>query len=234
MAAGAPGRPSRRGRLIDPAELADPSSVRPDGGAVLDLHAHSSDLSLDSGVTAEAIAAQAAARGLDGICLTEHNSLWAAEAIRELSERHEVTVIPGMGLGTDVGHVLVFGLDRYSPELLLIDGLCAIARSEGAAMVLAHPMRSNDGPRPGWAQMGEWFDALEAINGDHSDGEDGYFVRLAAELGLAAVGGSDVHSRHAVGRAATAFPEPVPDVRALARLLRAGSAAPVDLRPGVT
>ena len=75
MAAGAPGRPSRRTRLIDPAELADPSSVRPEGGAVLDLHAHSSELSLDSGVTAEAIVAQAAARGLDGICLTEHNSL---------------------------------------------------------------------------------------------------------------------------------------------------------------
>ena len=233
MAGGATGRPSRQGRLIDPAELADPSSVRPEGGAVLDLHAHSLERSLDSGVAAEVIAAQAAARGLDGICLTEHNSLWAAEALGELSERHEVTVIPGMELGTDIGHVLVFGLDRYSPELLSIDGLCAIARSEGAAMVLAHPMRSNDGPRPGWAQIGEWFDALEAINGDDS-AADGYFVRLAAELGIAAVGGSDVHSRHAVGRAATAFPEPVPDVRVLARLLRAGSAAPVDLRPGVT
>ena len=56
-----------------------------------------------------------------------------------------------MELGTDVGHILVFGLDRYWPELLSIDGLCTIARSEGAAMVLAHPMRSNDGPRPGWA-----------------------------------------------------------------------------------
>ena len=32
MAEGATGRPSRQGRLIDPAELADPSSVRPEGG----------------------------------------------------------------------------------------------------------------------------------------------------------------------------------------------------------
>ena len=150
---------------------------------------------------ADVIAQQAAARGLDGVCLTEHNALWDAAALRELSERHEVTVLRGMELGTDVGHVLVFGLDRYSPELLFIDGLHTIVRAEGAAMVLAHPMRPlSSGRRPSWEETARWFEALEAINGDHGDSEDGYYTRLASELGVAGVAGSDAHSRPAVGR----------------------------------
>ena len=56
--------------LLDPDHLDDPASVRPPGGAVLDLHAHSSDRSRDSGVRAQAIAAQAVHRGLDGVVLT--------------------------------------------------------------------------------------------------------------------------------------------------------------------
>ena len=218
-------------RLIDPAELADPASVRPAGGSVFDLHAHSSERSLDSGVRAVAIAEQAAVRGLDGICLTEHNSLWPAEDTRAMSERSGVYVLPGMELGTDVGHVLVFGLPRFAPELLAIDSLRRVVAAEGAAMVLAHPMRPFSGQLPGWTQMSEWFDALEAINGDHSDGEEGQYAHLAARLGLGAVGGSDVHSRQAVGRAVTSFTEPIRDVETLVRALRAGRVAPHDLRP---
>lgn len=218
-------------RLIDPSELADPASVRPAGGAVLDLHAHSSDRSLDSGVRAVAIAEQAAMRGLDGICLTEHNALWSVEDTEVLSERSGICVLPGMELGTDVGHVLVFGLPRFTPELLVMDNLRRIVAAEGAAMALAHPMRPFSGQLPGWTQMSEWFHALEAINGDHADGEDGQYARLAARLGLAAVGGSDVHSRQAVGRAVTSFTEPIRDVETLVRALRAGRVAPHDLRP---
>ena len=140
-------------QLIDPAELADPASVRPAGGAVLDLHAHSRERSLDSGVRALVIAEQAALRGLDGICLTEHNALWSAEDARAMSERHGVCVLPGMELGTDIGHLLVFGLPRFTPELLAIDSLRPIVEAEGAAMALAHPMRPFSGRLPGWDEM---------------------------------------------------------------------------------
>ena len=130
------------------------------------------------------------------------------------------------------GHVLVFGLDRHSLELLFIDGLRTIVRAEGAAMVQAHPMRAlSSGRRPSWEATTRWFEALEAINGDHGDSEDGYSTRLASELGVAGVAGSDAHSRSAVGRVGTLFPKPVPDVDALVGLLRDGLAAPADLPP---
>lgn len=221
-----------RGGLLDPADLADPATKRPPGGAVIELHAHSIQHSLDSGVQPDAIVEQAIVRGLDGVCLTEHNALWNEARLRELGERHEFTVLRGMELGTDAGHVLVFGLDHYSPELLFIDALRTIVKVEGAVMVLAHPMRQlSSGVHKGFDEWPEWFEALEAVNGDHSDSENGYYHRRAAELGLAAVAGSDVHSRAAVGRVATVFKEPVRDVETLVRLIREGAVLPADMRP---
>ena len=41
-----------------------------------------------------------------------------------------------MELGTDVGHVIVLGLDRYHPELLEIEVLWRAVRDEGAVAVL--------------------------------------------------------------------------------------------------
>lgn len=216
-----------------PSPLASPHAVRPEGGAVLELHAHSLERSRDSGVTAGALVAQAAARGLDGVCLTEHNARWSDADTRALTEQHGVAVLPGMELGTDIGHVLAFGLPRFTPELLEIERLHAIALAEGAALVLAHPMRLHNGRRAAWHEVEQWFDGIEVINGDHSDGDQGYFVRLAGELGIALVAGSDAHSIAAVGRVVTVFPERVEDVGALVAQMRARRTAIADLRPAV-
>jgi hypothetical protein len=216
---------------IHPEDLAAVAPRRPAGGSVFEMHAHTSDRSLDSGVRAAVLATQAKARGLDGVCLTEHNSLWTPQEVRELSERCEVTVLAGMELGTDVGHILVYGLDRYHPELLVLETLRPIVEAEGAAMVQAHPMRTFYGRRPGWEELADWFEGVEVINGDHSDGENGYLVRQAQECGLATVAGSDVHSRDAVGRVATVFPRLVLDIGHIAHLLRSCQATAVDFRP---
>lgn len=219
---------------IHPADLAPVAPRRPAGGSVFELHAHSSERSLDSGVRAAAIAEQAAWRGLDGVCLTEHNALWPAMEIAELSERFEITVLAGMELGTDCGHVLVYGLPRYHPELLQLETLRRVVEAEGAAMVMAHPMRPFHGPRPGWAEIPAWFHGVEAINGDHSDGEDGYLIRQANEGGVAALGGSDVHSKDAVGRCATLFQRPLATVQDIAEEIRSRRVSPVDFRPRPT
>ena len=76
-----------------------------------------------------------------------------------------------------------------------------------------------------------WFNGIEVINGDHSDGEHGYLARHICELGLAAVAGSDAHTRQAVGRVATAFPGPVRDVQDIIRFIRAAATQVVDFRP---
>lgn len=221
---------SRHSGRIHPHDLLPAGVRRPAGGSLVELHAHSSDRSLDSGVRASVLAEQAAWRGLDGICLTEHNALWAEKDALELSERYEVAVIPAMELGTDAGHVLVYGLERYHPELLVIERLRRIVEAEDAAMVLAHPMRPFHGRQLDWEEMSSLFDGLEVINGDHSDSEDGYLVRHSCDLALAPVAGSDAHSRDAVGRVATAFPRPVRTARDIVEFIRGRRTAAIDFR----
>ena len=195
------------------------------------MHAHSSDKSLDSGVSVEELVGQAAALGLDGICLTEHNALWPEEDTKRLSEIFQINVLPAIELGTNFGHVLAYGFSRYRPQLLMIDYLIKSAEEEGAALIVAHPMRSTGTlRRPSSEEIKNWFTGIEAVNGDHSDSDDGYYVRLAKELGVVAVGGSDAHSVQAVGRAATIFPTEIKTVIDLVSALKQKVASPLDLR----
>lgn len=97
-------------------------------------------------------------------------------------------------------------------------------------MVLAHPMRPFHGPRPAADTYASWFDGIETINGDHSDSEHGYLVREAGMLRLASVGGSDAHSRQAVGRVATAFTRRVRAISDIVEQLRQPACFAVDFR----
>ena len=51
--------------------------------------------------------------GLDGICLTDHDSFWTDDEVQNLSIKHDFLVLPGCEINTESGHVLVFGLKRY-------------------------------------------------------------------------------------------------------------------------
>ena len=204
-------------------------------GSIIEMHAHTSDKSLDSGVSAIEMISKAKEIGLHGICLTEHNALWDSEDISELSEKFEINVFQGMELGTNVGHILAYGIESYRPQILMIDELLRVAEEEGAALVLAHPMRSTGSDRrPSMVEMGQWFDALEVVNGDHADSTDGYYVRLAEQLNVGAIGGSDAHSLQAVGRVATFFDHTINDLSTLVIELLRHNVRPLDLRESST
>ena len=80
---------------------------------IIDLHTHTYPKSDDSFIDINELIVEARSRGLDGICLTEHDSFWSQDEITVISARHNFLVIPGVEINTDSGHVLVFGLDKY-------------------------------------------------------------------------------------------------------------------------
>ena len=80
---------------------------------LIDLHTHSRPASGDSALDADELVRRAAAAGLDGVALTEHDYLRPASEGGELSERHGIVVLCGIEVTTDIGHVLVFGLPAY-------------------------------------------------------------------------------------------------------------------------
>ena len=80
-------------------------------------------------------------QGLDGVCITEHDALWPLADIERLSREMKFLVLRGMEVTTEVGHVLVFGLEAHHPAMAVLDALREQVLADGGLMYLAHPSR---------------------------------------------------------------------------------------------
>jgi hypothetical protein len=165
----------------------------------IDLHTHTRFFHWNRGsptrfdpLGARLLRAFAHWRGLDGIALTNHDYYrpYEGTAVRSL---------PGIEVETTVGDVLVVGpdplTDTTAGELTPAE-VVEEAHERGCAAILAHPYRDST-----VAESGAAFDAVE-VNGKHPRRRE-RVERLADELGLPLVGGSDAHYPFEVGRAYT-------------------------------
>ncbi len=203
---------------------------------LIDLHCHTVDKSDDSALTLPAIGRLARDRGVEAVCITDHDAFWRPHALDQAGKDAGVLFIPGAEINTDAGHVLVFGLSQYRfgyhhPARLIE----AVAQAGGAA-ILAHPYRRalppGIGPgSPGFAAAVERarsnpllavVDALEVLNGRGTDAQNEFSASLAEALGMPETGASDAHAEADFSAAATEFERPVSGVDDLIRELKAG------------
>lgn len=176
---------------------------------LLDLHCHTRRHSACSALTPDALVRAARARGLDGVCITEHDALWPLADVEALSRDMGFVVLRGMEVTTEVGHVLVYGASAHHPDMGTLDALHRIVRDEGALMFLAHPSRRYGTLPP--ADLSAYFDSVEAQNGTEGMLQNDNAASLARTMRLPGIGGSDAHSVREVGICATEFTAPVHD-----------------------
>lgn len=188
---------------------------------LIDLHTHTKVRSACSALTPDALVRAARARGLDGVCVTEHDAVWPLAEARRLAEEMEFIVMRGMEVTTEVGHVLVFGLERHHPAMATLGELHRIVRAEGALMYLAHPSRRYGTLPPD--DLAAVFDSVEAQNGTEGPLQNDNAAKLARGLPLPGIGGSDAHSAREVGVCATEFEAGVGDEASFLGALRAGA-----------
>jgi predicted metal-dependent phosphoesterase TrpH len=188
---------------------------------LIDLHCHTKVHSPCSALTPEALVRAAQARGLDGVCMTEHDALWPPEEIARVAAEMRFLVLRGMEVTTEVGHVLVFGLERHDPAMATLAELHRIVRAEGGLMYLAHPSRRYGSLPPD--DLASAFDSVEVQNGTEGQLQNDNASRLARGLRLPGIGGSDAHSVREVGVCATQFGDDVRDEASFLVALRAGA-----------
>jgi predicted metal-dependent phosphoesterase TrpH len=210
---------------------------------IIDIHVHT-NLSDDSKTAPEKYveAAIKNGAGLGAICFTEHRKFPRdAELDRtyaELADNHGIVIIKGIEADTDLGHLLLFGVNdevtrrfdlghRMLRSALLID----VIHKEGGVAIPAHPFRdSGYGVRLDdlVATHGPALPAIEAINGQNSPIENERAIAAAEKLGLATLGGSDAHfpTAHWFLTCATELERPIKNVEELCVELRAGRAHP--------
>lgn len=202
------------------------------------MHIHTTAGSADSNLRPSVLRERAVALGLAGVTITEHFRVWNRFEADELVAQTELTAFRGMEWNTELGHILVLGVEAYRPEIRSAAALRRYVLDCGGLMIAAHPFRHAFDPIPAlWKAhkhsdvsldaacqhpVFEHVDAVEVLNGASTDRENDLAAQVAARLGLPGVGGSDAHYAEDVGRAVTMFDESVPDERTLIAALRGG------------
>lgn len=152
--------------------------------------------SRDGLITAEELVFYAKKRRLDGVAVTDHDSV---EGLREFCHLEGLLVVPGVEVETRQGHVLAIGVDTAVEAGLSFFETVGLIHDLGGLAVVAHPTAFFKGASGDVFDQG--FDAMEVVNS--SAMPFSFSVRrnrgLAARFGLPQTGGSDAHYGPEVG-----------------------------------
>jgi len=197
--------------------------------SIFDLHVHTVKGSSDSSLTPDQLVSKATLLGLSGVCLTEHSGGWEQADLDRTFKDAGLAVFRALEVDTDMGHILVFGMNKYVAGMHRASDLRKAVDHAGGVMVSAHPFRNLFNRPPyntnllfpsgqgtpesaGVASEHPLFklvDEIEVINGSNTQQENEFASEVAANLGFTGIGGSDVHSAHGLGRGVTIFQDDI-------------------------
>jgi predicted metal-dependent phosphoesterase TrpH len=209
-------------------------------GTIIDMHLHTTRGASDSNLRPEDLAREALRRGLTGVNITEHDRVWDRFVFDDYRRQHgqRLFIANGMEVSTDLGHILVVGLDAYVPGIHRAAELRRVVKQAGGYLIAAHPFRHYFDParffREGQAPLSltpeqaarlpgfELVDAVEALNGGNNARENLFAFKVAKVLGKPVTGGSDAHSTQGIGVFCTVFDRELGSEEQMLAELRAG------------
>lgn len=162
----------------------------------LDLHVHTVH-SGDSPCRVDEAISAGKEQGLDGIAITDHNSVEALDEALEIGGKSDFLVIPGIEISSDAGHVLGLGVRERINRGLSAKETVQRIHEEGGIAVSAHPFCL--GPKP-FSPLKADFDAIEVFNSRRYMGNR-LARKYASENDIPFAAGSDSHFKEEVGLA---------------------------------
>jgi hypothetical protein len=164
-------------------------------------------------------------KGLDGVCITDHDTAASLSVLKHASEFSGFCVIVGMEYTTSKGDFLVFGPVEHTPSGMDAEGLMRWAKKEGAITIPAHPFRRT---RPAHADILSKSTIVEVMNGRNRSHENELCQRWIEEqrTAIKATGGSDAHTLDEVGKVVTVFKKNIYDTEGLINALHNNDYSP--------
>jgi len=170
----------------------------------------------------EAVLERAAARGIDVVCITDHDELAVA---LELAARHPTRVIPGEEVKTREGvDIIGLFLRERIPGGTPARETCERIRAQGGLVYVPHPFaRGKGGEGRILPVIDGLVDAVEGFNARiHSQALNDRAVAWARERALPLGAGSDAHTLGEIGRARVVLPSFALEPRAFLEALGRG------------
>jgi predicted metal-dependent phosphoesterase TrpH len=186
----------------------------------IDFHVHT-QYSRDSSITLKQVVSFAKKRGLDGVAITDHNTVKGALKLKT----RDIIIVPGIEVSTLEGHLLGLNVTTPIPAKLDIEESIRRIHEAGGIAVAPHPSAFYRSPP---SKRVSSYDAIEVMNASSVPFSVlTYFSRRFAEgLGLPQTGGSDSHYAPEIGSAYTVV-EADSDVNEIVDAVKRGAAFPM-------
>ena len=187
---------------------------------IFDLHVHTT-ISKCSQLKIEEILTHAQSRGLDGVCITDHEDMGIGRFVREGIQENGLCIIFGMEYSTPHGDFILFGPFENIPFGLCARELLKTVNQSAGVAIAAHPFRKNNTTEEYVFSEGLCSN-IERINGRNSVSENGLTKDWIDKYNLIGSGGSDAHTLPELGRVKTHFATPIQNRFDLIKELKTG------------
>lgn len=194
---------------------------------LIDLHMHEMTYSKDSFLKLDEIVTIARERGLDAVCITDHDSMGLREYAGEYSKSVGFPIFVGIEYFSLQGDIVAFGIEDYPKERIPAQEFIDRVKAQGGVCFAAHPFRNNNRGLEENLRKVRGLDGLEVLNGSTSIEACMKAAEYAEELGLFTVGASDCHIPSKIGICATYFPQEVRTMEEFIAEFKKGRMKPV-------
>lgn len=186
----------------------------------IDMHMHEKRYSTDSFLMLEQMVKLAKYRGLDAICITDHDSMGLKEAAAAYSKKVGFPIFVGIEYYSLEGDIAAFGIDDYPKERIHAQDFINYVNEQGGVCFAVHPFRSN---RRGLEHNLETIQGLcgvEVLNGSTPYEDTMITTGYAKRKGFATLASSDCHTPDKVGLYATYYPREIKTVEELIEAIK--------------
>lgn len=196
---------------------------------IIDFHMHERTFSQDSHMNLKEMIFEAKRKGLDGICITDHDEYGLKEYAAKLSAQENFPIFVGVEYLALEGDILAFGMDELPAKHLPAQEFIDWINERGGVCIAAHPFRSNSRGLGEDLLIVRGLTGIEVLNGSTSNAANKMAMEYCERLGLQPIGASDCHNLIALGRYATEVPMECRTVADLVRALKTVKCSPVIL-----
>ena len=193
---------------------------------LVDMHLHALPHSTDSFITLAQIVTQARSRGLDAVCLTDHDSIGGWEAAAAYSREVGFPIFLGVEYFSLQGDITAWGIGSIPDGRVEAQAFIDQVNAAGGFCAACHPFRNNNRGLEEHLRKVHGLHGIEVLNGSTSPEANQKALRYCRELGCTPIGGSDAHIEKQVGVYATWLPQEVHTLEEFIALLRAGQTKP--------
>ena len=176
---------------------------------LVDMHLHECTHSLDSFINLDQIVTVAKQRGLDAVCITDHDSMGLREYAAEYSKKVGFPIFVGVEFFSLQGDITAWGIDTFPDHRINAQDFIDHVNRSGGFCVSCHPFRNNNRGLEDNLRKVKGLHGVEVLNGSTSLEANRTALRYCRELGLQAIGASDAHVIPNIAKYVTWLPEKV-------------------------